>query len=153
MIGISYNPFGGIDISVPAAYKDDMDRYCMGRAGNRPDMAPFPRKIDMWFMAACVAVSKNLEPVATSSVSQTTKIIDGNIFSSDPWRIVAMQLIAINHTGSEDAIMNPREVISLLNGFAWAGMPSVIEMLKEDEKPIWSLSESLDSCFSDLKSK
>ena len=74
------------------------------------------------------------------------KIIDGSIFGSDPWRVHTLMLIAIGKTGDVQVVSEPRKMMALANGLAVAGLPKVIEMLKEgDAEPIWNLSGAVDS--------
>ena len=93
---------------------------------------------------SCVAARLGLEPVAVNK-SDTRKIIDGAIFSSDPWRIHLLMLIAISKTGDVHIVSEPGDMIRIANSLAAAGLPKVIEMLKDgDDVPIWNLSESID---------
>ena len=54
-------------------------------------------------------------------------------------------LIAIGTTGDVQIVSEPREMMKLANSLAAAGLPKVIEMLKDgDEEPIWNLSDEID---------
>ena len=54
-------------------------------------------------------------------------------------------LIAIKKTGSVEIVSEPRQVMTLANGLAVAGLPRVVEMLKDgDAEPIWNISDALD---------
>jgi hypothetical protein len=86
-----------------------------------------------------------LEPVDIGKY-ETRKIIDGSIFSSDPWRIHALMLIAVSITGDVQVVSEPRKMMAIASGLAVAGLPKVIEMLKQgDSDPIWNLSDSVDA--------
>lgn len=143
-----YNPFQAIDIRVPVEFQENFSRYCQGAEKQSIlDQTPFPRMVDMWFMAICVAVNKGLSPIDMSKYEskQTYKIIDGSIFTSDPWRIQALMLIMIGMTEDAEIVSEPRKIMAIANGLAMAGLPHVIEMLKDgDDDPIWNLSESVD---------
>ena len=139
-----FNPFQTIDINVPVEFHESFQRYCRRGAGSALDRSPFPRMIDLWFLALCVAVRLNLEPVERSDV-KTWKMIDGTIFSSDPWRIHALMLIAVGCTQDVSVVAEPRRVMALANGLAIAGLPRVLEMLQDGGgEPIWNLSEAID---------
>jgi hypothetical protein len=144
-----YNPFQGIDVSVPEQYREDFNRYCQtSGAKSIIDQSPFPRMVDLWFLAVCVAVKKGLKPVDSNKykTKETYKIIDGNIFNSDSWRIQALMLIAIAKEGNIEIVAEPRKMMALTNGLAVAGLPYVIEMLKDgDDDTIWNLSESAEA--------
>lgn len=136
-----FNPFQGIDINVPVELHDAFTRYC-GNAG--VDDSPFPRMIDMWFLAVCVAARLGLQPEDISKY-QTKKIIEGSIFANEPWRVHALMLIAVAQSGDTKIVAEPRKMIAIASGLAIAGLPKVIEMLKGgDAEAIWNLSDALD---------
>jgi hypothetical protein len=140
-----YNPFQGMDISVPEEFRDTFSRYC--RTGGRSDIndSPFPRMVDLWFLSICIAVRLDMEP-ADLGKSDTYKIIEGSIFGNDPLRIHALMLIAIEKTGNVEIVSEPRKVMNLANGLAVAGLPKVVEMLQDgDAEPIWNISDELDN--------
>ncbi len=138
-----FNPFQAIDINVPVEFHEAFSRYCQGNAGAVIDQSPFPRMVDLWFLSVCVAVRLGLEPTDISKYN-TKKIIDGSIFSSDPWRVHTLMLIAIGKMGDVQIVSEPRKIISLASGLALSGLPKVIEMLKNgDSEPIWNLSDAI----------
>ena len=101
--------------------------------------------VDLWFLAVCVAARLGLEP-SDIAKHDTRKIIDGSIFGSDPWRVHTLMLIAIGKTGDVEIVSDPRKMMALANGLAVAGLPNVIEMLKDgNAEPIWNLSDAVDS--------
>lgn len=140
-----YNPFQGIDISVPVEFRDVFQKYCQTAGRAVIDQTPFPRMVDLWFFAVCIGARLNLQPVDISTL-ETYKIIEGSIFGNDPWRIHTLMMIAISKTGDVQVVSEPRKMMSLANGLAVAGMPKVVEMLKEGAAdPIWNLSDSLEN--------
>ena len=139
-----FNPFQIYDINVPVEFHEAFTRYCQRSANAIIDQSPFPRMIDLWFLSICVATRLGLDPVDIPK-SKTTKIAEGIIFSSDPWRIHVLMLIAIAKKGDVHIVSKPNDIIKLASGLAVAGLPKVIEMLKDgDDVPIWNLSESID---------
>ena len=139
------NPFQAIDINVPVEFHEAFERYSQRSANAIIDNSPFPRMIDLWFLAVCVAARLGLEPVDISKYD-TRKIIDGSIFGSDPWRVNILMLIAIGKSGEVQIVSEPRKIMALVSGLAVAGLPEVIEMLKDgDAEPIWNLSDAVDS--------
>jgi hypothetical protein len=145
-----YNPFQGLHLNMPVSYRDDFSRYCQTGERNILDQSPFPRMVDFWFLALCIAVNKGLDPVDLSKFGNkdTYKIIDASIFTSDPWRIQAMMLLAIAKEGEIGIISQPSKMMALVNGLAVAGLPSVIEMLKDgDDDAIWNLSENIEAAI------
>ena len=139
-----FNPFQGIDVNVPVEFHEEFERYCQRRADAVIDQSPFPRMVDLWFLSVCVAGRLGLEPGDITKFD-TRKIIDGSIFGSDPWRVHTLMLIAIGKSGDVQIVAEPRKMMTLANGLALAGLPKVIDMLKEgDAEPIWNLSDAVD---------
>jgi len=100
--------------------------------------------VDLWFLAVCVVARLDLEPIDLGKY-ETRKIIDGSIFGSDPWRVHTLMLLAIGKSGNVDIVSEPRKMMSLASGLAVAGLPKVIEMLKDgDGEPIWNISDAID---------
>ncbi|HZR18715.1 MAG TPA: hypothetical protein VFE51_15595 [Verrucomicrobiae bacterium] len=138
-----YNPFQGIDITVPIEFRDSFQKYCQTAGRAVLDQSPFPRMVDMWFLAACLGARLNLEPLDLSKY-ETYKIIEGSIFGSDPWRIHTLMMIAISKTGDVQIVSEPRRMMACANGLAVAGLPRLLDMLKDGgADPIWNLSESI----------
>lgn len=140
-----FNPFQAIDIHVPVEFHETFTRYSQTGGNAVIDQSPFPRMVDLWFLSVCIAARLGLEP-ADLAKHDTRKIIDGSIFGSDPWRVHTLMLIAIGKTGDVHIVSEPRKMMALANGLAVAGLPEVIEMLKDgDAEPIWNLSDAVDS--------
>ena len=139
-----FNPFQGIDVNVPVEFHDEFTRYCQRSGSGVIDQSPFPRMVDMWFLSVCIAARLGLDP-ADITKRDTKKIIDGSIFGSDPWRVHMLMLIAIGKFGNVQIVSEPRKMMAFANGLAVAGLPEVIEMLKDgDAEPIWNLSDAID---------
>lgn len=140
-----FNPFQAIDINVPVEFHEAFTRYSQRNANSVIDQSPFPRMVDLWFLSVCVAARLGLEPADIANY-ETRKIIDGSIFGSDPWRVHTLMLIAIAKSGDVQIVSEPRKMMVLANGLAVAGLPKVIEMLKDgDAEPIWNLSDAVDA--------
>lgn len=139
-----FNPFQAIDINVPVEFHEAFTRYSQTGGNAIIDQSPFPRMVDLWFLAVCVAARLGLEP-ADIGKYETRKIIDGSIFGSDPWRVHTLMLLAIGISGDVQIVSEPRRMMAIANGLAVAGLPKVIEMLKDgDADPIWNISDALD---------
>ena len=138
------NPFQTIGLRVPVELHDAYEQYSQRSANALIDKSPFPRMVDLWFLSVCVAARLDLKPAEIGKY-KTNKIVEGSIFSSDPWRVHTLMLIAIGKTGRVQIVSEPRKIMALANGLAVAGLPEVIEMLKNgDADPIWNLSDALD---------
>jgi hypothetical protein len=142
-----FNPFQAIDINVPVELHEAFTRYCQTGGNAVIDQSPFPRMVDLWFLAVCVAARLDLEPVDVTKY-ETRKIIDGSIFGSDPWRVHTLMLVAIGKTGEVQIVSEARKMMAIASGLAVAGLPKVIEMLKDgDAEPIWNLSDGIDAAL------
>ena len=147
MADLYFNPFQAIDINVPAEFHSECIRYC-SKGNTNLDQSPFPRMIDFWFLCVCIAARLDLEPADINRIKarKLVKMIGGTIFSSDRWRVDLLMLIAIEKTGNVNIISTPRKIMELADGLAVAGLPKVLEMLRNgNEEPIMSLSGSIDS--------
>lgn len=99
--------------------------------------------VDFWFAGLAVASRKGLKPVELGK--DPFKFIEGSIFDRDSWRVQALMLVAIVHEGNVEVVGEPRRMIALANGLAAAGIPHVVDMLRDgDQDAIWNFSEALD---------
>ena len=139
-----HNPFAGIDLLAPVEQRDVYDRYCQTGGRAVVDQSPFPRMVDFWFAGLAVAARKGLKPLELSK-QDTFKFIEGSILDRDSWRVQALMLVAIAVEDDVNVVAEPRKMMTIANGLAAAGIPEVVELLKEgDQDPIWNISESLD---------
>jgi len=129
------NNFASSDIQLPEKYQEYFHAYCLTRtegSRNNPEDSPFPRMVDMWFLALCIAVKEGLKPDFDVK-GKTYKAIEGNVFGSDSWRSNALMLIAIAHTGGMEVADRPHEMMRIVNGYALVGLPRLISILGERE--------------------
>ena len=127
------NEFAGVDINLPEEYRDYFHAYCLTRSEgtrNNPEDSPFPRMVDMWFLAVCIAVKEGLTPIFDPK-GKTYKAIEGVVFGSDTWRSNALMLLAISHTDDVSVASDPREMMRVANAYALAGLPRLIGLLGE----------------------
>lgn len=140
-----FNPFQAIDINVPVEFHEALTGYSQSGGSTSIDESPFPRMIDFWFLALCVAAREKLKP-RNFGKDKTKKIIGGSIFGNDPWRVHVLMLIAIGTTGDTQIVSEPIRMIAVANELAIAGLPRVIDMLNDGSaEPIWNLSDALDT--------
>jgi hypothetical protein len=149
MIDRYFNPFQAMELRLPSTYREEVSRYCQGATQDGKGIslgeAPFPRVVDMWFLALCLAANnrKRLEDLA---LDKTYKFMDGTVLTSDPWRIDALMLLAVGMTSDPEIVADPRKIINLSNQLAAAGMPEVLDMLKNgDSEAIYNLSDNLEA--------
>lgn len=143
-----YNPFQTAELRIPESLRDEVSRYCQGptqegRKTGHAD-APFPRVVDMWFLALCLGAKMDRREDLTAI--KMHKFNDGTVLSSDPWRIDALMLLAISLTNDTTIVTEPAKIINLANEYAAGGLADVIDMLKDgDADAIYNLSDNLEA--------
>jgi hypothetical protein len=143
------NPFQTLQLQVPQAYYEDVRRFSQTRpeGGPKPsvDQSPFPRYVDVWFLAFCLGARKGKEV----DVESPHDFIPGSIFASDPYRAELIEIVIIAHTGDPFVIAEPANVMRIANRLAAAGLPDVVAMLRDgNAEPIWNLSDALERTLS-----
>ena len=146
------NEFASTDINLPVTFREHFDKYCLRRAEgsrNDPEDSPFPRNVDMWFMAICIAVKERLKP-RFDVKGKTYKGMLGSIFGSDNWRSDALMLLAIWYKDDIEVTRNPNEMMKIANAYALAGLPHLIKILEErkGDTALDHLSEVIEEMIS-----
>ena len=149
------NEFAATNISLPENFREYFHQYCRTRTEgtpNDPEDSPFPRMVDMWFMALCIAVKEGIPPVLDKK-SKTTddyKAIDGSVFGSDSWRSDAIMLIAISHEDNIEVASDPHKMMRIANAYALVGLPRLISILEERgrDTALDHLSDEINSMIS-----
>ncbi len=127
------NEFAAVEIHLPKEFQKEFHAFCLTRvegSRNDPEESPFPRMVDMWFLAMCLAVKEGISPDFKRK-GETYNAIPGSVFGSDPWRSDVIMLLAIAHTGDVEISVNPREMIKIANAYAIAGLPRLIHILND----------------------
>ena len=145
-----YNPFQTSELRIPESLREEISRYCQGptQEGRRTGLgeAPFPRMVDMWFLALCLGAKKGRREDLTGI--KMHKFMEGTVLSSDPWRIDALMLLAISLTNDTAIVSEPGKIINVANEYAAGGLPDVIDMLKHgDADAIYNLSDNLEAAI------
>ena len=145
-----YNPFQTVELRIPESFRDEVSRYCQGptQEGRKTGLgdAPFPRMVDMWFLALCLGVKMGRREDLTGV--KMHKFMDGTVLSSDPWRIDTLMFLAISLTNDTAIVAEPAKIASLANEYAAGGLPEVIDMLKDgDADAIYNLSDNLEAAI------
>lgn len=144
MVHQDSNPFVNMQLIAPSTQRDAYNVYCQTAERTTPNQSPFPRKVDLWFTGLSLAARKDLKPVDLKK-QETVDIISGAIFNTDGWQAQAIMLVAIAIDGNLEIVLEPRRMMDIANGLAAAGVPYVVEMLREgNQPPIWNLSDALD---------
>ena len=145
------NAFQNLELRVPEAYREEIDRFCQTQPGGgakpSPDDSPFERQVDIWFLAVCIGARKRKR----TKLIKPHRFIWGDILSRDPFRIELLELLAISYTNDPWILEKPSEIMDLVNELAATGLPEVIDMLKGgNAKPIWNLTDNLTELSQNL---
>lgn len=138
---LDVNPYAAQDLYVPQQWHDSYQRYTsLTRSEGRDiDGAPFPRMIDMWWVALGIGVREGRR---STLGKDPVKFADGAIFGSDPWRITHLGLVAIAEEG-ESVLQRPSEVIRIACEFAATGSEVLIEAMVGHARPMKPIASKL----------
>lgn len=127
------NRYAAIDLFMP----EDSHRIIREYVGAGQ---PFQRQVDAWWIAFCLGVRHNQRrPMPDRRI----KFMDGTILSSDQWRIVHLELIALGLRG-EGILTRPRDVIQLATEHANYGLDLLVGALTGQNEPTLALMNYLD---------
>ena len=94
-----------------------------------------------------MAASRGLTPF--EDTRDFVRSSDAVIFNNDPWRIQIIMLIAIATEDDVDIVRQPGRMMSIASRLAAAGVPLVVEMIKDGHaEPIWNLSDGFERILS-----
>ena len=78
-----YNPFQNLELRIPEAYREEVDRFCQTQPGGGrrppPDDSPFERQIDIWFLAVCLGARKGKRTEAKLKFEKVLKLNPSHI--------------------------------------------------------------------------
>jgi hypothetical protein len=129
------NRYASVDLYMP----DDLHPIIREYTGANQ---PFPRLIDAWWIALCLGV-RHGRARPLPGPENRVKFMDGTILSSDQWRIIHLELMAVGLHG-ESILSNPREVIQLASTYANFGLEMITEALAGQNEPTLALMNFLD---------
>lgn len=129
------NRYAATDLFMP----DDLHRFIRELTGTNQ---PFPRQVDAWWIGFCIGV-RDGETRPLPGPDRRVKFMDGAILSSDPWRIIHLELITVGLHG-EEVLANPREVIQIATEHANFGLEVLVRALEGKNEPTLALMNFLD---------
>lgn len=115
------NPFDRSDLLLETKHHSIISDSIARADGEKP----FKRFVDAWWLALCIGV-RSEQRVKLSG--ETTKFNDGGIFSSDPWRIIHLQLLGLSWLDSK-ALDHPNQIIQIASEYANGGIEWIIETI------------------------
>lgn len=153
---MAHNPFVNLPLRFPVAYFDKVRSYCLTGArgdgeGRSPKDAPFPRYVDFWFLALCVGAANAVRVPDPPAGGWQDSITGSEAFASDPWRVDAVEMVAIAAKDDETVVARPSEVMDIANRYAADGIPQILDWLKAgDSDPVDSLMDHLRERLADI---
>lgn len=137
-----FNPFVNSSLRFPGNHLESVARYATtGVSSADPDRRPFRRYVDIWWVGMCIGISEEQQTSLPANEWHTFSY--GSILSSDPWRIIHLQLLAVGLTGSRIILNDPGEIVQMANEYAATGIPLLFERMNQTAEPIMEVSEFL----------
>ncbi len=140
---MSDNPYASYNIEIPRNYSDEVKRFCRSGGGRDTyEFAPFERQVDLWYFSFIYAVAEGLDPIVSKDGSNITP---ASILSTNSYRITHIKLAYLGRYKDLQQLADHRMVFDYALGMANAGMPYVLQLLKDpDERPLWSLLDEIE---------
>lgn len=137
------NPFASYNVTIPRRYADDVKKFTQTSGSRVTEMfAPFKRQVDFWYLAFIYAVHKSLKP---ESIDDSSNITPASILSTDPYRIIHIQLAFLGEFLDIDKLSDSKKVFDYAIQMANAGIPYILQMLKDqDARPLENILDFLE---------
>jgi hypothetical protein len=136
------NPFLNTSLRIPERDWSLVEKFTTTQQAQAdPDKAPFRRYVDLWWAGLCVGVREGRRTELPPNGWH--RFNDGTPLSSDPWRIIHLQLLAVGLTDDAQILDDPGAIIQMANEFAATGLPLLLEAMNRSTEPIMVASEFL----------
>lgn len=139
-----YNPFASYQIGIPKKFSDEVKKFCK-QGGNDMggEYAPFNRQVDFWYFAFLYALQEKLTPEAIPS-GEMTNITAASILSN--FHIIHIQMAYLATCLDIEKLDEPREMFTYVSNLANAGIPYVLQILKDSEegKPLFNILDTIE---------
>ena len=137
------NPFSQAALQVPDGAEEFLARFSgtfRPQTGGESDIdkQPFRRYIDLWWVAMCLGLQEEKRTTA----AKWHRFIEGNVLSSDPWRVIHLEMLGVALLGA-DALKDPNQIIRMANEYAATGIALLTEVMTGRSEPIWEVSKFL----------
>ena len=111
----------------------------------RSDDKPYVIGVDLWFVGISIAVREELTPADLGK--GPVHLTEGSTLDRQGWRIPMLMLVAMRYSDDKEKVLiNPTEMMNIANGLAAAGVPRIVEMLREGgSDPIWNISTAIEN--------
>lgn len=136
------NPFLNASLRIPERDWPLVEKFTTTQQAQAdPDKAPFRRYVDLWWAGLCVGVREGRRTELPPN--EWHRFNDGTPLSSDPWRIIHLQLLAVGLMGDAKILDEPGAIVQMANEFAATGLPLLLEAMNQSTEPIMVTSEFL----------
>lgn len=138
------NPFLNASLRIPERDWPMVEKFTTTQQGQKdPDKTPFRRYVDLWWAGICIGVQEGRR--TELSTDQWHRFNDGTVLSTDPWRIIHLQLLAVGIEGDVKILDEPGTIIQMANEYAATGLPVLLDEMNRSTEPIMVASEYLRS--------
>jgi hypothetical protein len=133
-------PYTSQDLFLTKAFDDEFASQLVSRS---PDgRQPFPRKIDLWWVAVIVGATIG-HRTSLPPTEKLTKFNTGAILGREPWRVTNLELLALASEG-EDIISKPSDVVRIGHEYAMTGLQWLADKLRGSSQPTLTLMTALE---------
>jgi hypothetical protein len=133
------NRYAGLDLFVARNVHEGMTDLV---SRSDADGKPFARQVDLWWVAIGIGLQVGRRSPLPPP-EERVKFNTAAILSSDPWRIIHLELLALAEEGA-DALDNPNRVLLIAGEYAATGLKWIVEHLIGEVEPILTLMNRLD---------
>lgn len=136
------NPFVNAALRIPNRDWPLVEKFTTTQQSQAdPDKVPFRRYVDLWWAGMCIGIHKGRRTALPPN--EWHRFNDGTPLSTDPWRIIHLQLLAVGLTGDAQILDDPGEIVQMANEFCATGLPELLEAMNQSTEPIMVASEFL----------
>ncbi len=140
------NRYATIELSIPADLRDRINSLVM-QAGHS-QYSVFDRQIDLWWTGIIIGIALKKRTPNTMDMHHFNA---GAILSSDPWRVMHLELIALAEEG-EKALESPRNVIQIASEYSNTGVRWLVEQLASEPEPILTFANIIKEFYKNEES-
>ena len=133
-------PYTSQDLFLTKVFDNEFANELVSRSVDGPQ--PFPRKIDLWWVAVVVGAALG-HRTPLPPADKLTKFNTGAILGREPWRVTNLELLALASEG-EDIISKPSDVVRIGHEYAMTGLEWIADRLRGSSQPLLTLMTSLE---------
>lgn len=139
-----YNPFANYQIAIPKKYSDEVKKFCRQASNDMTEeYTPFNRQVDFWYFAFLYALKEKLLPEAIPG-NDMSNITAASILNN--FHVIHIQMAYLATCLDIEKLDEPREIFTYVSNLANAGIPYVLQILKDSEegKPLFNILDTIE---------